>query len=128
MGRDSAFYLKELIMTPQDKKETVRQAIAKTNPHLNNMEKICSECKRQVVSTGVRVVRKKPIQFADVLIAIQNTGVGICFYGADKMWLVMTKNLKKNRTGYENTTWNLLDDFDHQSEEVYDFLWELLHD
>lgn len=68
----------------------------------------------------------REITLADVLLAIENTGVSITFYGAGKMWFVMTKNLKKGRTGYENVTWNLLKPLSGQSIETISFIYELI--
>lgn len=102
--------------TVQDKKEIVRQVLIKTNPHLNNMEKICSECKREVVVSGNRVVRKKPIGLADVLVAIELTNPKSDISIRGFRGIFTPRDINPN--GVE---WNLSQDFDHQSEAFYLF-------
>ncbi len=71
----------------------------------------------------------RPIRLADVLVAIQNTGVACAFYGDNKLWLV-EPDLKENLQGRKNCTWNLLhDSLDwhyHNQPETVKFLIEAL--
>lgn len=86
--------------------------------------------KRVVGLKKIKEVIGRPIQLSDVLLAINNTGpvlYGITSGGVFAK--IGVTGTPKYNMYLEEAYWNNLDDnLDHQSPEVLQFLYELLHD
>jgi hypothetical protein len=101
----------------------IRAACIKANPEIE-AEWPC-ECRKCGVP-GKHQFRGRSIRLADVLLAIENTGVHCAFYGEGNLWLVKP-TMEGLGTGRENCTYDLRqDDLTLQSDETISWLYDLL--
>lgn len=138
-------------MTPQEKKQLVKEAIIRAVPSVMDLVFGCevrileSEMKWLVVNIkndwleavsgnimqgtkkdSIREIIGRPISLQDVLVAIgkkqKMKGVYVNSFGLFLVWGLEDKKPKV----VSDVVWDLSQDFDHQSEAVWGFLWELL--
>jgi hypothetical protein len=120
-------------MTYAEKIKAIREKCIEVNPEIDKDINECSECRRDVVVGGVRVVKDRPIRLADVLVAIEKSK-GQERMTKQKEHIVLDTNGDfvsgghYTKTGYiRYATWNLrADDLTEQSPECIDFLYNLL--
>lgn len=118
-------------MTISEKKEAVRQAIINSNKSkFSGKEMVCKECKREVITSDSIIIRQKPIQLADVLVATKTQIIRLQPLGGNEVSfeILEESNVFTHEQSWKSSgiKWDLSQDFDHQSEAFYLFVWELL--
>ena len=105
-------------MTRKQDIETVWKACIKANPRIKRRMAACTECKREVVLGGTRIVRERDIEIADVLIALDAN--------SNECQFNLSSNMFRLEKGSVAILWNLSKTLEGQSDETLSALAGLL--
>lgn len=92
---------------------------------LRELEPIHDSLRYDDIVKDIEIIGR-PITIADVLIAIEKSDNEIFLNYANGGIAIRYNDYRTKNGINKSAVWDLSQDFDHQSEETYDFLWSLL--